>query len=311
MFGLFLFNKPSGPSSAQFLGQIKRMLHISKLVRVGHGGTLDPFASGLLIVGVSRAYTKLLNQQLLHDTKEYEADIILGALSDTGDKTGTVTSPHTHGDIHTDNIRIAIETIQQRTHQTPPQFSAVNIGGKKAYERARNGEQFDIQPKKTSLISCDIVHTESLPDGLIKVSVHMKVSAGFYIRSFARDLGELLDCGGYVDSLVRTSVGHFSLKNALSVDDLTKPVELYFYASGGVQNVGFRMYAKAEAEKLGLSGYAKNITQNNIEIVAQGPLEKLYEFLASVHKGPAQSHIDTSIDYFHKPDKEFRTFDIL
>ncbi len=311
MFGLFLFNKPSGPSSAQFLGQIKRTLRIPKLVRVGHGGTLDPFASGLLIVGVSRAYTKLLNQQLLHDTKEYEAEIILGASSDTGDRTGTITPSHTHGDIHTDNIRTAIETIQQRTHQTPPQFSAVSIGGVKAYERARRGEQFNIQPKETSLISCDITHVESLPDGLIKVSIYMKVSAGFYIRSFARDLGELLDCGGYVDSLVRTGIGHFSLKNALSMDDLDKSVEWYFCASGDVQNVGFRVYAKAEAEKLGLSGYAKNMAQNNIEIVAQGPLEKLYEFLASIHKGPAQSRINASTDYFQKPDKEFHIFDIL
>ena len=311
MFGLFLFNKPPGPSSAQFLGQIKRTLHIPKLVRVGHGGTLDPFASGLLIVGVSRAYTKLLNQQLLHDTKEYEADIILGASSDTGDRTGTITLSHAHDDLHTDNIRTAIETIQQRTYQTPPQFSAVSIGGIKAYERARRGEQFNIQPKKTSLISCDITHVESLPDSLMKVSLRMKVSAGFYIRSFARDLGGLLDCGGYVDSLIRTSVGHFSLKNALSVDDLTKPVELYFYASGGVQNVGFRIYAKTEAERLGLSGYAKNIEKNNIEIVAQGPLEKLYEFLTSIHKGPEQSRIDANTDCFQRPIKELHTFDIL
>ena len=246
MQGLFLCNKPSGPSSAQFLNEFKRTLHIPREVRVGHGGTLDPFAEGLLVVGVSRAYTKQLNQPLLHETKEYETEILLGASSDTDDKTGKISPAHilhmeqfaNSRELANKKIRDAIRELQKREEQAPPIYSAIKLEGKAAYKRARAGEDFSLKNKKVKLLDYEIKKIET-KDNLIILEINMLVSAGFYIRSFARDLGQLLDIGGYVQALKRVKIGDFSLKNALNLDDFDKTMTLYVREPDGAKNGSF------------------------------------------------------------------------
>jgi tRNA pseudouridine55 synthase len=242
MQGLFLCNKPSGPSSAQFLGQIKRILKIPRSVRVGHGGTLDPFAEGLLIIGISRAYTKLLHQQLKNETKEYEAEIVLGASSDTDDKTGTIQNINTKTIQQLASIvewkkkiKDAIEELKQKTEQIPPRFSAVKLHGTPAYALARKGEIPLLQPKK-SIIHKYFIQEIKQENGLVVVRITMTVSAGFYIRGFARDLGELIGVGGYVQALKRLKIGHFSLKNALNLNDFDQVMNLCVYAENPSKN---------------------------------------------------------------------------
>lgn len=319
MHGLFLFHKPSGPSSAQFLNQIKRAFSLSHSTRIGHGGTLDPFASGLLVVGISRAYTKSLNHQLLHTTKEYRAEIVLGASSDTDDHTGVIQniSSINNSDVTIqrltsivewkEKILLAIEKLKNQETQIPPQYSAIKIQGKPAYARKRIGETLTLSPKKVSLITYTLESVQE-KNGLIYLTVTLLVSSGFYIRSFARDLGELLGVGGYVQTLERTKIGLFSLKNVLYLDDLDKDVELRFWASGVVQNVGFRAFARDSAQELHIVGFSRNIDKNRVEVVGQGKLIQLQEFLTRLSQGPTHAHLEQIESYFGRIIQTYTEF---
>ena len=317
MQGLFLFHKPSGPSSAHYVSQIKRILKLPRDVRIGHGGTLDPFASGLLVIGISRPYTKLLDYQLHHATKEYKAEIILGAISDTDDCMGAIQNTNidlsvfqfTKMNEWKEKIISAIEKLKQQETQIPPQYSAIKIKGKPAYLRSRKGETFAISPKKVSLFEYDVFSVQERSDGLLSLRVSLTVSSGFYIRSFARDLGQSLGCGGYVHALERVKIGHFSLKNALILDDLDKNVELSFRATGTVQNVGFRAFAKNTADSLGIVGFSQNV-DDGIKVVGQGRLPQLQEFLAKISTGPVGAHIEFKEDWFGSVSEEYKNFSI-
>lgn len=308
MQGLFLLNKPSGPSSAQFLGQLKRVLHIPRNIRVGHGGTLDPFAQGLLVVGISRAYTKLLHNYLKEEKKEYEAEIILGAFSDTNDRTGIIQTPDTtiffqqlislpaqKGAIGLKNsIRSAIEELQKNTQQIPPQYSAIKIKGKPAYQRVRKGEVVDIEPKKAFLYNYKLLEV-SLKEGLILVRMLLSVSAGFYIRSFARDLGDRLGIGGYVYALKRLKIGDFSLKNALNLDDFNKIITLYVQLKNKQKIGDFIDFSQKLSRNLGVSF---NTLHNNVYIFS-GPFGMVQKTLIEIKKYAAVNDIDEN-DWFGK-----------
>jgi len=316
MQGLFLFNKPSGPSSAQFLNQVKHTLKLSRGVRIGHGGTLDPFADGLLVVGISRAYTKLLHQQLLYKDKEYEAEIILGATSDTDDKTGKIEKTKNVENIVRQFTRIseqnkwiqtAIEKLKKQEHQTPPNYSAIKIQGVPAYTRSRKGENLSLAPKKVSLLRYHIQNIKE-KDSCIVAKIILLVSSGFYIRSFARDLGAELGVGGYVNALKRTKIGTFSLKNALNLDDLDKTVEFHLTAINSAQNVDFGIFVRQTARDLAITGFYKNIENNLIEIVGQGSLYNLQSFLEKIKHKSDQMIVKNTEDWFEKPTKSLKTF---
>lgn len=310
MQGLFLFHKPSGPSSAYYVSQIKHALKLPRNIRIGHGGTLDPFASGLLIVGISRPYTKLLDYQLHHTAKEYKAEIVLGATSDTDDRTGIIQNTNIDSCVHLsewkEKIISAMEELKNQETQIPPQYSAIKIQGQPAYARKRAGETIVLSPKKVSLIASELESIEE-KNGLIFIVVTILVSSGFYIRSFARDLGQSLGCGGYVNALERVKIGHFSLKNALILDDLEKSVELSFRATGAVQNVGFRAFTKNIADILGIVGFSQNVN-NGIKIVGQGRLSQLQELLVKISTGPVGAHIEFKEDWFGSVSEEYKNF---
>ncbi|MFA6494848.1 MAG: tRNA pseudouridine(55) synthase TruB [Candidatus Paceibacterota bacterium] len=214
--GLYVFYKPVGISSAGFLSRIKKRYAILK---IGHGGTLDPFADGVLVVGVGREYTRQLSIILKKTTKEYEASIVLGASSSTDDATGEIeqrvcVAPPTH-----EAIKRACGLLQERTEQIPPRFSAVKVGGIPAYAHARRGNTVALETKEATMYSFSINDIREKGNGTMLVDVTLTVSSGFYVRSFARDLGEILGVGGYVQTLRRTRVGDFSLVNALKWED--------------------------------------------------------------------------------------------
>lgn len=196
------------------------MLKIPKGVRVGHGGTLDPFASGLLVVGVAREYTRQLHEVLVGMDKTYLVEIMVGGVSDTDDRTGQIERRSCSSDASYESVHEAIEELKKREFQIPPQYSAIKLRGKKAYEIARSGGVSELGSRKTSLISYELLRAELSENGYFKVVIRLVVSSGFYVRSFARDLGELLGGGAYVQELRRERIGPYDVSDATSVEAL-------------------------------------------------------------------------------------------
>jgi tRNA pseudouridine55 synthase len=205
--GALLINKPAGVTSHDIVNDIR---HIPELkgVKVGHSGTLDPFATGLLIILLGHA-TRL--QDELHILKKtYRAEITLGATSDTDDGTGTLT---TTGNTHTpleQEIQRALQKITSVTEQTPPAYAAIKIGGRKLYEYARAGESVETKPRPVTIYE---IFLEQYEYQTLKITV--TCSTGTYIRSIARDIGKILGTGAYCSVLTRTAIGPFEVKKAV------------------------------------------------------------------------------------------------
>lgn len=220
-----MFNKPVGISSAGFLNRLKSDLRkeglLDRNVRVGHGGTLDPFAGGLLVVAFSRESTKKLQEILKGRDKSYCAEIVLGLTSNTYDREGKIVKKDFTRLPGVGEIYRALSVLKGRKEQTPPRFSALKVSGKPAYERAREGEDFELKPRPSEIKEIVLLGIDYFPDKAI-VGVLLKVSSGFYVRSFADDLGKELGTGGYLNGLVRYRIGDFELKDALSIDGFIK-----------------------------------------------------------------------------------------
>jgi tRNA pseudouridine55 synthase len=216
--GIFALDKPRNMSSQQAVGIVKRWAKQcsgQKNIRVGHAGTLDPLASGVLVIAVGRTYTRQLDD-IVQKEKAYDAEVTLGITTTTDDAEGeqtqhTVEQPPTHA-----AVEHALQAFIGDIQQTPPRYSAAKISGEEGYKRARRGEVFD--PGAHSVFVKDLVIAEyAYP----KVCLRVTTGPGVYIRSLARDLGEALGTGGYLSSLRRTSVGQFDLSDARAIGDFT------------------------------------------------------------------------------------------
>jgi tRNA pseudouridine55 synthase len=190
------------------VAQVRRLSGIKK---VGHAGTLDPQAEGLLIVLVGKEYTKQSDKFLKLD-KTYEFEIKLGQNSTTGDEEGTKTTISAQKPTKK-AILSTIETFEGEIDQVPPQHSAIKIDGVRAYKSARKGEKVDIQPRKVTINSLKL-----LDYNYPLLDLEADVSSGTYIRSLAEDIGKDLQTGGYCTKIVRTRIGEYDLKNAITLD---------------------------------------------------------------------------------------------
>lgn len=222
---ILLINKPAGPTSHDIVDEIRRKTGVR---RVGHAGTLDPFAQGLLIILVGRESTKQ-QRQFLEMDKKYDATITLGATSSTDDVTGDITQiviPNSVKDpddsensgiprFTRDDIDRVVRSFAGSYDQMPPVFSAKKIKGKKAYELARAGKTVELVPKRVMVKSINVLKY-SWPT----LHIRTTVSSGTYIRALARDIGEKLGCGAYVDTLIRTAIGPYTLDMALDSNNL-------------------------------------------------------------------------------------------
>jgi tRNA pseudouridine55 synthase len=209
--GLLNLNKPSGMTSRAAVNQITRVV---RKVKVGHAGTLDPLASGVLVVCLGPA-TRLI-ESVHAMTKTYRVSIRLGATSDTLDADGrivTVADPPIPG---VTDIEQALRGQTGVIEQTPPAFSALKVGGVRAYELARNGRAVELAPRRVTIHQISIV---SYRWPLLDLEV--VCGGGTYIRSIARDLGEALGCGGLVEILTRTRIGPFALESAVEPAEVT------------------------------------------------------------------------------------------
>lgn len=209
MNGVILVNKDINRTSRDIVNDISHILNIKK---VGHTGTLDPLATGVLVITVGR-YTKL-NEVLTSTYKEYIAEFILGTETDSLDITGNITDKK-EVNLDVEKIREVISSFEGTYNQVVPLYSAVKVNGKKLYEYARNNEDVDVPSRMVDIKSIEIL---SIKDNLVKIKV--LVSKGTYIRSLIRDIGSSLGVGATMTSLVRTKQGQFDIEDTVNVEDI-------------------------------------------------------------------------------------------
>lgn len=214
MNGIILIDKPQGWTSHDAVGKLRGILHER---RIGHSGTLDPLATGLLVVFIGRATRAVEFAEA--DRKEYIAGLRLGMSTDTQDITGRIISKET--DIPDEpEVRIAIERFRGELEQIPPMYSAVKIGGKKLYELARKGESIERKPRHITIFGLEITG-RSDNDYILDVVC----SKGTYIRTLCHDIGAALGCGGCMSSLRRTKSGVFSVDNAYTIAEIQEAAD--------------------------------------------------------------------------------------
>ena len=207
-----LVDKPEGPTSHDVVAKVRKAFGTRK---VGHAGTLDPMATGMLVIGIGRA-TRLLGYLTAHD-KEYLATMRLGIATDTDDATGEEISRSDASAITAEQILETVRNFRGPITQQPSKISAVRIDGKHAYARVRDGEEIEIPSRSVIVQDLEIIDIRTLPDSkLIDVDIRVVCSAGTYIRALARDIGNELHVGGHLTSLRRTRSGQFSKMTPLA-----------------------------------------------------------------------------------------------
>ena len=210
--GLVVVDKPGGMTSHDVVSRVRRLAGTRK---VGHAGTLDPMATGVLVLAVNRA-TRLLGQLTLTE-KRYDATIRLGTATTTDDAEGEVVATRPIDGLTEAAVRDALSGFVGDLDQVPSAVSAVKLEGKRAYARVRAGEQVDLPARRVTIHTLQ-VNAVDVPD----VGISVRCSSGTYIRAMARDLGAALGVGGHLAFLRRTAVGPFTLDDASTLDDLTE-----------------------------------------------------------------------------------------
>jgi tRNA pseudouridine55 synthase len=212
--GLLLVDKPAGLTSHDVVARARRVLSVRK---VGHAGTLDPMATGLLVLGVGAA-TRLLGYVGGHD-KTYEATIRLGMATVTDDREGDVLTTASTAHLEDDAIRAALAAQTGRLQQVPSSVSAVKVDGRRSYDRVRAGEAVELAPRSVTVHTLEVHRIDRPTTELVDVEVTVTCTAGTYIRAIARDAGARLGVGGHLTALRRTTSGPFSIERAATVEE--------------------------------------------------------------------------------------------
>ena len=210
LFGFLNIYKPVGMTSHDVVSVLRR---VTKIKQIGHTGTLDPFAEGVLPICIGKV-TRLI--EYLQDDKEYLATVQFGAATNTFDLDGekVFTSDKK---VSRDDIKEGLKSFEGEIFQLPPIFSAIKVKGKKLYEYARKGEEVEIQPRKVVIENIEL---KNFDEELQQAQILLKCSKGTYIRSIANDLGKNLGCGGYLIKLIRTQAGKFRVENSVQLDGI-------------------------------------------------------------------------------------------
>ncbi len=214
--GLVVVDKPSGLTSHDVVGRCRRIFSTRK---VGHAGTLDPMATGVLVVGIERA-TKILGLLTATD-KSYAATIRLGQTTTTEDAEGEVLQTVSASEVTDDGIEAAVAALRGEISQIPSAVSAIKVGGKRAYQLAREGQTVELAARPVRIDRFEVCDVRRSAE-VIDVDVEVDCSSGTYIRALARDIGEALGVGGHLTALRRTRVGRFGLDEARTLDELAE-----------------------------------------------------------------------------------------
>jgi tRNA pseudouridine55 synthase len=211
--GVLAVDKPAGWTSHDVVGKVRRL---AGLRQVGHAGTLDPMATGVLLLCLGRA-TRLL-EYLTGQPKTYLAQVTLGTATDTYDADGEVAMRQPVPILAPEQIDAALDAFRGEIMQQPPAYSALKRDGVALYKRARAGEQVAIEPRPVTVYALDLLAFDGQN---VRLRVHC--GAGVYVRSIAHDLGQALGCGGHLSALRRTAVGAFTVGNAFTLEQLAEP----------------------------------------------------------------------------------------
>jgi tRNA pseudouridine55 synthase len=209
MNGILIIDKPIDWTSHDVVGKLRKLLRTK---RIGHTGTLDPFATGVLVMLVGKA-TRLA-QFLDKDVKEYEAVIQFGFETDTGDLTGTETAKGTKDRVSADEIELVLQDFRGEISQIPPMYSAKKVDGKKLYELARQGVEIERKPVNITIYTLDLLETDG-----ITAKIKVACSAGTYIRTLAEDIGRKLEICGHLTDLQRIRAGKFEISQAVKIEE--------------------------------------------------------------------------------------------
>ena len=210
--GFVVIDKPGGITSHDVVAKIRRALNTKK---VGHAGTLDPMATGVLVLGVNDG-TKFLSF-ITDGKKRYEATICLGASTVTDDKEGEILSTADVSSIKDDVIRFELAKFVGRIMQRPSSVSAIKVDGVRSYDRVRKGEQVELPPREVEIYELKVVAIRR--DSKLEIDIDVQCSAGTYIRAIARDLGVVLGVGGHLTALRRTEVSPFTLDDVSPLEE--------------------------------------------------------------------------------------------
>jgi tRNA pseudouridine55 synthase len=222
---VLLIDKPYDWTSFDVVRRIRRLVRIKK---IGHAGTLDPLATGLLILCTGK-YTKKINEYMARE-KEYTGTIVLGARTPTYDLESEPVDFKEISSISAVDIQHAAAQLTGEIMQVPPIYSAIKKDGKRAYELARRGREVELQPRKINVYAFETSYNPP------EVNFRIVCSTGTYIRSLAHDLGGILGCGGYLSSLCRTRIGEFLLRDALKMEEAETRIASMLEASASDQN---------------------------------------------------------------------------
>jgi tRNA pseudouridine55 synthase len=213
---VLLINKPLEWTSFDAVRKIRNLIRIKK---AGHAGTLDPLATGLLIICTGK-FTKKINEYMAQE-KEYTGTFTLGATTPTYDLESKPENFKSTNAITEEKIRAAAEKLTGEILQIPPAHSAIKVKGKRVYELARKGEEVKLEPRKIFIREFEIIKT-----GLPAVHFRVVCSTGTYIRSLAHDFGAALGCGAYLSSLCRTRIGNYKLEDAKTIEEFEKELKV-------------------------------------------------------------------------------------
>ena len=248
--GLVIVDKPSGLTSHDVVARIRRLAGTR---RVGHAGTLDPMATGVLVVGVELA-TRLLGHLALTQ-KQYLGTIRLGQATSTDDAEGEITAAASAAGVTPEALRAAAAALTGDIQQVPPGISAIKVGGKRAYRLTREGAPPELAARPVTVSALDILRTRPVsgPAGeeLLDVDVDVTCSSGTYIRAIARDLGAALGTGGHLTALRRTRVGPYLIADALTLDELAQALRVIPLAQAAGAAFTRRDLTAEEARRVG------------------------------------------------------------
>lgn len=278
--GLLVIDKPSGWTSHDVVARGRRLAGTRK---VGHAGTLDPMATGVLILGVGRA-TKLLGYLSLTD-KSYDATIRLGGATTTDDAEGEPIPGAPADRLELAVVEAALARLTGEIEQVPSSVSAIKVDGKRSYARVRAGEDVQLAARTVTVARFDLIDLRRSP-GWLDLDVSIDVSSGTYIRAIARDLGEMLGVGGHLTALRRTRVGRFTVDQARTLEESEKKLDLVTLADAVSATFPRRELSVDEARDI---SHGRSLEPNTVEGVV-GVFDRAGVCLALVenHDGRAK-----------------------
>ncbi|WP_246020906.1 tRNA pseudouridine(55) synthase TruB [Arthrobacter echini] len=242
--GLIIVDKPQGWTSHDVVGRLRRLAGTRK---VGHAGTLDPMATGVLVIGINRA-TRLLTY-IVGTSKTYTATIRLGQSTVTDDAEGEVTGGSIAAAVTEEDIAAGVAALTGEIQQVPSSVSAIKVKGERSYARVRSGQEVDLPPRPVTVHRFEVHAIHRVNNGRLQdIEVTVECSAGTYVRALARDLGASLGVGGHLTALRRTQVGPYSIEQARTLDQLAESLDVLALDDAGRALFPVRELSSAEAD---------------------------------------------------------------